>query len=133
MSCDTPAGNFSHLDIGSTIDVEKCKLGRGASARHSVKLTNYAAVEIEVEIECACPAGCGLQHVRGNPWRPPPRSLLSSVEGVDSTTFDEDLCAADDAGAPTRQQLKLTVRRRRLHATRWAACKTIPLKDIEVV
>lgn len=132
MSCETPAGGFSHLDVKSTINAAKCKLSRGASARHSVKVTNYAAVELEVEIECVCPAGVGLEHACGSPWKPAPRSLRSGL-GVDSTTFDEDLCAAADAGAPARQQLKLTVRRRRLHATKWTWSKTVPLKDLEVV
>ena len=134
MTCITPAGKgLKHLDVASTIDVDKCKLGRGASARHSVKVTNLAAVEIEVGIECACPDGAGLEHACGNPWKPEPRELASSLHGVDSTTFDEQLTAATDAGAPARQQLRLTVRRRRLYAKEWGGSKTIPLRDLEVV
>jgi hypothetical protein len=132
MSCETQPSGLSHLGVKSSIDVHKCKLHRGTSARHSVHIKNYALVEIEVEIECGCPAGVGLAHACGNPWQPQSRALTASGGRVVDTTFDEQLCAPHGAGQAGTQQLMLTIRRRPLRAAKWTSSTTTPLTDIEV-
>lgn len=133
MSCKTPSNGFSHLDVKSTIEASKCRLKRGESARHRVEVTNYALLEVQVEIECLCPPDVGLEHACGRPWKPESRSLSASLRRPDSTTFDQDLRARADACVPGAQRLQLTVRRRPLRAKKWAASKTIPLKDLEIL
>ncbi|HEX8745103.1 MAG TPA: hypothetical protein VF712_18405 [Thermoleophilaceae bacterium] len=132
MSCETKPASLSHLAVKSAVDVHKCKLSRGNSARHAVSVRNYSAVEVEVEIEVECPSGAGLEHACGNPWQPPSRYLTASKGGVSTTTFEEYLHAPNAAAGSGKQQLKLTVRRRPLRQAKWIG-KTAPLRDIEVV